>query len=538
VEEREFGTAKCRAGTLGDRVLLYCLWLPGVPAPCIHIQQPGASSARERGLLFEFCHDTRSSRKIAALQAQRFIRDLSIRTEIPDRLTASGMAEDGWRSRLCAALGRDDNSANLPVPNSLLAIRHSLLAIPYSLPLSAVLASGMSRPSPRLSLSPLVIFCLAALSAAMANRAMDPLVAEVAREFDVALATAAGVISIYALAYAFSQPILGPLGDYYGKGRVLRLCMWMLCASLVVVVISPTIGVLMAARFFGGIASAGIMPTGMASVGDLYGPSERQQKIGTYVSVALVGYTFAAAVAGILAVYLSWRAIFAITLAFAILAALLLSRIVEKTPRPDKPISIRDAIGGYKTLFSNPRAKYCYGAVFLEGVGLWGTLPFIAPILEARGEGGAGEAGLIITAMGLGMLLFTSTVKHWLKIASPYQLMFAGGLITGVGPVSLAFHLDWMWFAAIFAVSGFGFMAMHNSIQAEVANLAPSVRGSAFSMHSCWLFVGHSVGPILFTFGQAKVGQAAMLGFYSFILLMIGPMISIALTRTPPPQSG
>ena len=396
----------------------------------------------------------------------------------------------------------------------------------------------MSRLASRISLSPLVIFCLAALSAAMANRAMDPLIAEVAREFDVALATAAGVISIYALAYAFSQPILGPLGDYYGKGRMLRLCMWMLCASLVVVVISPTIGVLMAARFFGGIASAGIMPTGMASVGDLYGPSERQQKIGTYVSVALVGYTFAAAAAGILAVYLSWRAIFAITLVFAILAALLLSRIVEKTPRPDKPISIRDAVGGYKTLFSNPRAKYCYGAVFLEGVALWGTLPFVAPILEARGEGGAGEAGFIITAMGLGMLLFTSTVKYWLKLATPYQLMFIGGLITGVGPVSLAFHLDWMWFAPIFAVSGFGFMAMHNSIQAEVANLAPSVRGSAFSMHSCWLFVGHSVGPILFTIGQARFGQPAMLGFYSLVLLLIGPAISIAFTRMDRAKSG
>jgi predicted MFS family arabinose efflux permease len=396
----------------------------------------------------------------------------------------------------------------------------------------------MSRLASRISLSPLVIFCLAALSAAMANRAMDPLVAEVAREFDVALATAAGVISIYALAYAFSQPILGPLGDYYGKGRMLRLCMWMLCASLVVVVISPTIGVLMAARFFGGIASAGIMPTGMASVGDLYRPSERQQKIGTYVSVALVGYTFAAAAAGILAAYLSWRAIFAITLVFAIVAALLLSRIVEKTPRPDKPISIRDVIGGYKTLFSNPRAKYCYGAVFLEGVALWGTLPFVAPILEARGEGGAAEAGFIITAMGLGMLLFTSTVKYWLKLATPYQLMFIGGLITGVGPVSLAFQLDWMWFAPIFAVSGFGFMAMHNSIQAEVANLAPSVRGSAFSMHSCWLFVGHSVGPILFTIGQARFGQPAMLGFYSLVLLLIGPSISIAFTRMNRAKSG
>ncbi|MCC2097662.1 MAG: MFS transporter [Hyphomicrobiales bacterium] len=380
---------------------------------------------------------------------------------------------------------------------------------------------------------PLLIYCLAALSAAMANRAMDPLVSEVARDFNVALATAAGVISIYALPYAFSQPILGPLGDYYGKGRMLRICMWMLCASLVLVVVSPTIGVLMAARFFGGIASGGIMPAGMASVGDLYGPAERQQKIGTYVSVALIGYTFAAAVAGILAVYLSWRAIFAITLAFAILAAIMLSQVVEKTPRPDKPISFRDAAGGYKKLFSNPRAKFCYAAVFLEGVGLWGTLPFIAPILEARGEGGAGEAGMIITAMGLGMLLFTSTVKHWLKIASPYRLMFIGGLINGIGPASLAFHLHWIWFAAIFAVAGFGFMAMHNSIQAEVAELAPSVRGSAFSMHSCSLFIGHSVGPILFTLGQAKLGQNTMLVFYGLILFAIGPVVSIALLRTP-----
>ena len=76
-------------------------------------------------------------------------------------------------------------------------------------------------------------------------------------------------------------------------------------------------------------------------------------------------------------------------------------------------------------------------------------------------------------------------------------------------------------------------MAMHNSIQAEVAELAPSVRGSAFSMHSCSLFIGHSVGPILFTLGQAKLGQNTMLVFYGLILFAIGPVVSIALLRTP-----
>lgn len=382
--------------------------------------------------------------------------------------------------------------------------------------------------------SPLVIFCLAALSAAMANRAMDPLVSEVARDFNISVATAATVISIYALPYAFSQPILGPLGDYYGKGRLLRICMWALCGSLVIVILSPVFAVLMVGRFLGGIASGGVMPTGMASIGDRYPANQRQEKIGIYVSTALIGYTFASAVAGILAVYLSWRAIFAITLLFAIFAALMLSRTVEKTPRPDKPIRIGDAIAGYKTLFANPRAKVCYAAVFLEGVAMWGTLPFIAPILENRGAGGPGEAGLIITAMGLGMLAFTGTVRHWLKIASPYRLMFVGGFISAIGPIALAYNMDWRWIAALFAICGFGFMMVHNSIQAEVASLAPSVRGSAFSLHSCFLFVGHSIGPILFTLGLAIIGEMAMLYVYGLLLLTIGPAISIAFTAMPP----
>jgi predicted MFS family arabinose efflux permease len=384
------------------------------------------------------------------------------------------------------------------------------------------------------SLSPLVIICLAGLSSAMANRAMDPLVSELARDFNVTVAVAAGVISIYALPYALSQPVLGPLGDYYGKGRLLRICMWLQCASLAVVIISPSIGILMVARFFGGIAGGGIMPSSMAAIGDRYPPQERQQKIGTFVSVALVGYTFSTAAAGILAQYLSWRTIFIITLVLCIGAAMLLSRVVETTPKPEKPMQLSDAVAGYKILFSNPRAKLCYGAVFLEGVALWGTLPYISPILEQRGQGGPGEAGLIITGMGLGGLLFTATVKHWLKFLTPYQLMFIGGFLNAVGPLVLIFDLGWYWLAAAFFVAGFGFMMVHNSIQAEVAALAPSVRGSAFSMHSCSLFIGHSLGPMVFTIGLAAIGEASILAIYAAILLVIGPAVSILFARTKP----
>lgn len=382
--------------------------------------------------------------------------------------------------------------------------------------------------------TPLFIFCLAALSSAMANRAMDPLVSEVARDFDIAIATAATVVSAFAFPYALAQPVLGPVGDYYGKGRMLRAFMWLQCVSLLVVVLSPTFAILFIARFLGGIASGAIMPAAMAAVGDRYPPAERQQKIGTLVSVALIGFTFSSAAAGILAVYVSWRAIFAITLVFAIGAAIMLRLVVEKTPRPEKPMQASDAIAGYKLLFSNPRAKFCYGAVFLEGLAMWGTLPYISPILEARGAGGPGEAGLIITAMSLGAFLLTATVKHWLKLFTPYQLMFLGGFLTAIGPIVLAYDLDWRWFAAAFALSGLGFMMVHNSIQAEVAALAPSVRGSAFAMHSCWLFVGHSFGPLLFALGLKSIGELPMLYVFGLTLLVIGPAISIAFSRMAP----
>lgn len=382
-------------------------------------------------------------------------------------------------------------------------------------------------------LTPLVVFCLAGLAAAMANRAMDPLVSELARDFNVTIAAAALVISMYALPYAFSQPVLGPIGDYYGKGRLLRICVWAQCLCLVVVIFSPTIGILMAARFFGGIASGGIIPTAMALIGDRYPAHERQQKIGTFVSVALAGYTFATAAAGLLAEFMSWRAVFAITLAVAVISALLLGRVVEKTPKPAKPMQVSDAIASYKTLFSNPRAKLCYGAVFLEGLALWGTLPFISPILEQRGQGGAAQAGLIITAFGIGGLIFTATVRHWLKFLTPYQLMFIGGVINTIGPLALIFDLDWHWFALAFFVAGLGFMMVHNSIQGEVAALGASVRGLAFSMHSCSLFIGHAIGPVIFTIGLISIGQSAMLAIYGAILLLVGPALSFLFPRTP-----
>src|SRR5262245_66397407 len=67
----------------------------------------------------------------------------------------------------------------------------------------------------------------------------------------------------------------------------------------------------------------------------------------------------------------------------------------------------------YRAIFSNPMAKYCFGAVFLEGVFLFGVFPYMAEFLRTEGESRASIAGIVIAGFGIGGVVYTFMVG-WL----------------------------------------------------------------------------------------------------------------------------
>ena len=71
----------------------------------------------------------------------------------------------------------------------------------------------------------LFLISLCGLASSVAYRSMDPLVTSLARDFSVPVATAALVSSAYALPFALGQPVLGPIGDVFGKGKLLAICL-------------------------------------------------------------------------------------------------------------------------------------------------------------------------------------------------------------------------------------------------------------------------------------------------------------------------
>ncbi|MFJ1252314.1 MFS transporter [Cupriavidus sp. CuC1] len=112
----------------------------------------------------------------------------------------------------------------------------------------------------RLSLS-----IAAALSMA-SMRACDVLLPALSADFGVPVGVAGWSISAFVLAYGLLQLVYGPLGDSFGKLRVISAALAACSVANVLAALAPTMTALAIARGLSGAAAAGIIPMSMARI--------------------------------------------------------------------------------------------------------------------------------------------------------------------------------------------------------------------------------------------------------------------------------
>ena len=380
----------------------------------------------------------------------------------------------------------------------------------------------------------LTVIAMCSFAAAVSSRALDPMIVVIAQDFGVPVTTAVLLSTAYTLPFGMFQPLLGPIGDIWGKTRLLRASLWMLTISLLASAVAPTLTVLLALRFIGGIAGGGTIPSGMALIGDRLAGPARQLALGRYVGAGLAGQIVSASLAGFIAVMIGWRATLLLAGLIALVVAIAASICLHERPdRERRRFSIAEAVRGYRAVFANPKSLICFATVLAEGVALWGTTPFIADLLVRQATGGTQEAGIIIGAVGIGGLAYTLVLPALLARLNRFAMMSIGGLLGACGLVGLACALDWRLVAALFAVTGFGYMMLHNSIQTEAVELAPTARSSAYSMHAFSFFTGQSLGPIMLGLMLETFGPMAGLGLNAAIFAATGIIAGWLLARWP-----
>jgi len=354
----------------------------------------------------------------------------------------------------------------------------------------------------------------------------------IATDLAIDVKTAALLSTAFAFPYALIQPVLGVTGDFFGRTRLMISCVMVMALASLVCAISSNFSLLVAMRIVAGLVAGGVFPVAMALLGDLVPINQRQVAIARLLGIALTANVLGASISGIIGDLFGWRGVFAILGAFSLAVSILAFWAFYGRPIPPKPAFNRAAvIANFKGIFADPRAKICFGAVFLEAIFIHGLFPYVGLLLQGIGEIRASIAGLLIGCFAVGGILYSLAVPYLVRAVAERHLMLIGGSLAGVGLALVAVHFPWQIQIAVYGVFGLGFYLLHSCIQVHVTDLSQTARGAAASLHSSSFYLGQALGPIVYGFGFAHGGPEPAILFGALVVLGVGIVCSRMLRR-------
>lgn len=348
------------------------------------------------------------------------------------------------------------------------------------------------------------------LQAASATSSFDrfvvgPLLLTIAADFDVGLAAAAAVASLYFLLYGLSQPVWGLCSDRFGRVRTMRATLSAACLFGVASSLAPTLELLVLTRALTGACIAAAVPSALVYVGDVV-PFVRRQAVLTDLNAAsALGITSAIGLGGVLAATVGWRAAFLLPALLAGALALVLRRLPE-------PPRAAEHEGGLRAALRSRWARVVLLLALVEGAALLGLLTYLAPAVESGGASPT-QAGALVALYGVGLLLMSRVVKRLAGRVRPAGFLAAGSTSLVLAYAAVALSQAPVLVAVAALVVGAGWAAMHSTMQAWATEVAPEARATLVSLFAASLFVGS---------GVATAGLAPLAGD-----LRWGPLFSV-----------
>ena len=132
----------------------------------------------------------------------------------------------------------------------------------------------------------LVVLMMGSSAYVVAQSIISPALATIQRELHTTQQTVTWLLTLYLLTGAVAIPMLGRIGDMYGKDRVFLITLLIFVAGSVTCALAPNIEVMIAGRGIQGIGG-GVIPLGFGIIREEVPPEKRNAAIG--MIAALIG---------------------------------------------------------------------------------------------------------------------------------------------------------------------------------------------------------------------------------------------------------
>jgi MFS family permease len=396
-----------------------------------------------------------------------------------------------------------------------------------------------ARARSRLTLPPAASFAAMAVAFAaffIAAGAPTPLlpIYEARWNFPASMVTVA--FGVYAIALLLTLLIIGSLSDHIGRRPLLIGALALELVSMVVFLVSPSIGWIIAARIIQGVATAAATSSFSAAILEL-APDRRKHLAGVIAGLApAAGIGVGALFSGVIAQFSSS----AVAIVWSILAAVMLIALVFAIFTPETAARKAGAIASLRPQVSVPPGARSVFAVTLPSlIAAWlvsalflGLMPTILRLkFGIDSPAVSGLAAFAEQGTGGAVALALSKMK-------PQRLVFAGGaaIVAGIalfiGSIA-ATSLPLLWIGAIVGGAGLG-GAFTGTIRSLVPLVGAPERAGLFSAVYLVSYITFGIPVILAGLFLSTIGITAIaliFGVVTFVAAAMGVVTQLATAR-------
>src|SRR6201991_3066023 len=184
---------------------------------------------------------------------------------------------------------------------------------------------GARRPTPVL-----LTLALACIAFSLSQTLVVPALPSLAKEFGASPSTVSWVLTGFLVSASIATPIVGKLGDLYGKGRVLTAVLILFSAGAVINALAPSIGVVIAGRLLQGVAG-GVFPLAFGIVRDTFPREQIPGGLAMISAIFGIGGGIGLPLSGVIVDHVDLQWLFWINL-IALPAAFAAHRLIPSSP--------------------------------------------------------------------------------------------------------------------------------------------------------------------------------------------------------------
>lgn len=388
---------------------------------------------------------------------------------------------------------------------------------------SATSQRNLVDDSSSLDKAGLFALCVAAFISMSSMRLCDPLLPALATAFDTSTGSAAYSISAFAVSYGLLQLLFGPLGDRYGKFRVISIAVLSCTVGNVLAMFAGDLQWLVLARALSGATAGGIIPLSLAWVGDAVTYGRRQEVLGHLMVATLLGTAFGQWMSGVLVDVVGWRWPFAVMASMFAVTGFVLLRMSRSRSGTDPSSESRIGFLRGTVLILRLRwARWILGLTVLEGAFGFSAVSFVPSFLNDRFAMPLNQAAAIAAMFAGGGLIYALQARRMVRWMGERGLALMGSSLMGVCLLGMAVMTRGALAIPACLFAGLGFAMLHATLQTHATQMAPASRGTATALFGASIFLGQSLGILAAAYAVDHGGFRIVFAVAGIVIVVTG----------------